>query len=146
MPDAKAIDSKRGHWRLRVTYADTDQARVVHHGTYIRYLEIARIEFLRANGFDYDRFEKESGLGLPVVEVGLRYRVPARFDDQLDIETWIIAANRASMTFGANVRKINEPSAPVLLCETSVRVACADLNVGGIRSIPPALLDAVLIR
>ncbi len=124
---------------MRVAYADTDRAQVVHHATYFRFLEAARMELWRANGFDYNAFEQATGLGLPVVEARLRYRIAARFDDLLEVETWVSKASRASVWFEAVVRRGAE-----VLNESSVRVACASFTDGTIRKIPDPLLDACL--
>ncbi len=133
------MKSKRSKHHVRVAYADTDQARVVHHASYFRFLEVARVEFWREHGFDYDRFEKDTGLGLPVVEARLRYRAAARFDDLLEIETWISRASRASVWFDAVIRR-----GDVVIHESSVRLACASFDDGTIRSIPDLLLDRCL--
>jgi acyl-CoA thioester hydrolase len=130
------VKSKRSKHKVRVAYADTDQARVVHHASYFRYLEVARVEFWREHGFDYDAFEKRTGLGLPVVEAKLRYRSAARFDDLLEVETWIAKATRASVWFDAVIRRRGE-----IIHESSVRLACACFSDGTIRSIPDELLE-----
>ena len=133
------LRSRRGVHRVRVAYADTDAAQVVHHASYFRFLEVARIEFWRDNGFDYARFEKETGLGLPVVEARLRYRMAARFDELLEVETSIGQATRASVWLEAVIRRGAD-----VLHESSVRLACASFADGAIRRIPDALLDACL--
>jgi acyl-CoA thioester hydrolase len=133
------LTSRRHIHRVRVAYADTDRAQVVHHATYFRYLEVARVEFWRQNDFDYARFEERTGLGLPVVEARMRYRVAARFDDLLEIETWISSATRASVWFDAVIRRGEQ-----VLHESGVRLACASFAEGTIRRIPDELLDACL--
>ncbi len=133
------MKTRRGHHTVRVLYQDTDQAKVVHHASYFRYLEAARLELWREQGFDYDRFEKETGLGLPVVETHLRYRSSARFDDVLEVETWVKSATRASVWFEAHIRR-----GDVVLVDARVRLACASFVDGQIRRIPQALLDACL--
>ena len=133
------MTSRRGRHALRVAYYDTDKAGVAHHAAYLRFLESARVEWWRALGFDYARFELETGTGLPVVEVRARYRLPARFDDLLEVETWVSEATRASVWFDALVRRGES-----VLCEARVRVACASFTDGTIRRIPSALLDACL--
>src|SRR5215510_12771595 len=85
--------------RQRVGYVDTDQGGMVHHSTYLRYLEQARVEHMRAAGIDYKTLELEQKLGLTVVEAQVRYRVPARFDDLLELRSWIPMANRAKLRF-----------------------------------------------
>jgi acyl-CoA thioester hydrolase len=124
---------------VRVAYVDTDQAQVVHHGTYFRFLEVARVEFWRGNGFEYAQYEKRTGLGLPVVEARLRYRIAARFDDLLNVETWVSRATRASVWFDAVIRRGDD-----VINESSVRLACARFADGSLRRIPDELLDACL--
>lgn len=70
--------------KIRVIYGDTDQMRVVYHGNYLRYLERARVEFMRMHGVVYAQLESQ-GIGLPVVDLALSYRAPARYDDQLTV-------------------------------------------------------------
>ncbi|MBX7196623.1 MAG: acyl-CoA thioesterase, partial [Sandaracinaceae bacterium] len=83
-------DRRRVHrQRVRVLYGDTDKAQVVHHARYLDYLEAGRLEFLRHHGLDYRAWEERTKLGMPVVEAHLKYRSPARFDDLLDVETWV---------------------------------------------------------
>jgi acyl-CoA thioester hydrolase len=131
--------SRRGTHRVRVAYYDTDQARVVHHASYLRFLEVARVEFWRGHGLNYDSFEKATGLGLPVAELRLRYRVGARFDDVLEIETWTSKASRASVWLDSVIRRDE-----IVMVEASIRLACVVLADGKIRRIPDAVLDACL--
>jgi acyl-CoA thioester hydrolase len=133
------LKTRRAVHRVRVAYVDTDQAQVVHHGTYFRFLEVARVEFWRGNGFDYAQYEKRTGLGLPVVEARLRYRIAARFDDLLNVETWVSRATRASVWFDAVIRRGDD-----VINESSVRLACARFADGSLRRIPDELLDACL--
>jgi acyl-CoA thioester hydrolase len=69
---------------LRVPFFDTDAMGIVHHANYLRYFEMARVEFLREKGLDYKVWQ-EKGLHLPLVESQCRYKKPARFDDILNI-------------------------------------------------------------
>ena len=74
---------------LRVRYADTDRMDMVYHGTYAAYLEAARVEMLRDAGFVYAQMEREGTL-LPVVQLELTYRKPARYDEVLEVHTHIV--------------------------------------------------------
>ncbi|QJA06256.1 acyl-CoA thioesterase [Thermosulfurimonas marina] len=71
----------------RVIYGDTDCGGVMYYGNYLRLFEIGRTELLRAAGITYRQIEEERGLILPVVEVQVRYKAPARYDDLLALET-----------------------------------------------------------
>jgi acyl-CoA thioester hydrolase len=133
------VRSRRGLYRTRVPYADTDRAQIVHHAAYFRYLEMARVEMWREGGLDYAAYELRTGLGFPVVEAHLRYRVAARFDDLIEVETWVSRATRASVYFDAVIRRGEH-----VLNEAMVRVACVRLADGALRKIPDELLDASL--
>ena len=126
---------------LRVGYVDTDRAGVVHHARYLSYLEAARIEMLRANGLDYGAFERETGLGLPIVEVHMAYRASARFDDVLFVETWVSSMTRAKITFDARIVRDTE-----LLHESSIVVACVDMAEARPVSIPDRVASACTTR
>ena len=92
--------------RVRVIYGDTDQMGMVYYGNYLRYFEIARTEFLRAVGAPYRAFEEAHGLRLPVVEAGVRYRRPARYDDELALFAAVVDTGRASARFDYEIRRM----------------------------------------
>ena len=79
--------------QLRVRYADTDRMDMVYHGTYAAYLEAARVEMLRDAGWVYAELEK-AGVLLPVVQLNLTYKRPARYDQLLDVRTHVVLALR----------------------------------------------------
>ena len=124
--------------KVRVSYIDTDAAQVVHHATYLRYFEGARIEFLRANGWDYAAWVAREGLGLPVAENTARYRAPAFFDDVLEVETWVSVAKRAMLVFQYNIWRDGK-----LLTEGSTKCACTTMK-GELRRVPVELLEVCL--
>ena len=72
---------------VRVRYAETDQMGIVYYANYLVWFELGRVECLRALGLAYSILEKEHGCILPVVESHCRYRAPARYDDEIVIET-----------------------------------------------------------
>ncbi len=90
---------------IRVIYGDTDQMGVVYYANYLRWFEAGRTEFLRAKGVSYGDFESQERLILPVVEAGVSYRSPARYDDLVAIETTLVEAKRASARFEYAVRR-----------------------------------------
>ena len=106
--------------RQRVIYGDTDQMGVVYYANYLRYFEHARNELVRAHGGTYRAFE-EQGLMLPVVEVAVSYRAPARYDDLLLIGTEISAASRVRLTFLYRVSREGEAG---VLCSGHTVHAC----------------------
>lgn len=70
--------------QARVLFADTDAMGVVYHASYLRYLEQARVELLRGAGLTVPAFEPR-GLALPLVELAVRYRAFARYDDLMTV-------------------------------------------------------------
>ena len=72
---------------VRVRYAETDQMGVVYYANYYVWFEIGRVEVLRSVGLSYKQLEIDHSLGLPVIESHCRYRSPARYDDEIVIET-----------------------------------------------------------
>ncbi len=73
---------------IRVRYADTDKMQFVYNGKYLEYFEVGRTEILRNVGLPYSELEK-NGYQLPVMEAGLKYKNPAHYDDELNIEATI---------------------------------------------------------
>jgi acyl-CoA thioester hydrolase len=70
--------------QLRARFAETDAMAVVHHAAYLPYLEEARVAYLRSVDHPYTVL-REDHVELPVVEVGVRYLRPLRFDDVVDV-------------------------------------------------------------
>lgn len=89
--------------RLRVRYAETDQMGVVYHSNYLVWMEIGRVELVRSRGCNYKELEQE-GLFLSVVAVACRYLYPARYDEEIVVETRIVRANPRMVEFGYRIR------------------------------------------
>jgi acyl-CoA thioester hydrolase len=87
---------------LRVRYAETDAQQVVYHSNYLVYFEVGRGDFLRAVGVDYNAMEA-AGAFVVVVEANVRYHAPARYDDELVVQTWLDEVRTRSMRFGYRV-------------------------------------------
>ncbi len=86
----------------RVLYGDTDAGGVVYNANYLRFFEYARSEFMRDYVFSYKEIE-DAGFVLPVVESYVRYKAPARYDDQLIIKTSMQQDSSISWRFNHNV-------------------------------------------
>lgn len=96
------MDSFRA--RVRVRYAETDQMGVVYHANYIVWMEVGRVEFCRSAGLSYRDMEQEGALHLAVIEASCRYIAPARYDDEIDIETSIDKATPRGVRFAYIMR------------------------------------------
>ena len=73
-------------YTLRTRYAETDQMGVVYYGNYPQYLELGRVEWLRAIGLTYKEMEAE-GTMMPVVSLQIQYKKPALYDELITIRT-----------------------------------------------------------
>ena len=90
--------------RVRVRYAETDQMGVVYYANYLVWMEVARVEFCKSLGFRYRDMELEDGVLLAVIEAQCRYLHPARFDEEVIVETRIAEANSRVVEFGYEMR------------------------------------------
>jgi len=95
---------------------------IVHHARYLSYMEVARVEWLRRRGVTYADWTRR-GMHLPVVEVSVRYRSPARFDDDLDIETSLGEVRAATVRFDFRLVRVPER---ILCAEGWTRLAHVD--------------------
>ncbi|HQR29565.1 MAG TPA: thioesterase family protein [Anaeromyxobacteraceae bacterium] len=124
---------------IRVIYGDTDQMGVVYYANYLRWFEAGRTEFLREKGISYADFEDREGLVLPVAEAGVTYRMPARYDDLVSVETSLVEARRASARFEYAVRRADD-----LLATGFTVHACVDRE-GRIRRLPADFLSRMQV-
>jgi acyl-CoA thioester hydrolase len=83
---------------LRVRYAETDAMGVVHHAAYVQWFEVGRVNLLRAAGCPYGDIEAR-GLLVVLSDLQVRYRSPARFDDEVVIETQLITLKSRQIAF-----------------------------------------------
>ncbi len=85
-----------------VRYAETDQMGVAHHSVYPIWFELARTDFIKVIGVTYSSME-EMGILLPVAELNVRYRLPAKYEDELIVETHIERITPARIVFGYKI-------------------------------------------
>ena len=134
---------------IRVRYAETDQMGIVYYANYLVWFEIGRVELLRSMGLAYSQLETDHQCILPVVEATCRYRSPARYDDEILIETRPSLLRGSVIKFAYRLlRKGPEGAEPTLLAEgETVHVVCDDqLNK---KPLPPeheAALRAMMER
>ena len=89
--------------KLRVRYAETDQMGVVYHSNFIIWFEVGRVELLRQLGFEYSAMEREDDCHIAVVDVRVRYKSPARYDDQVLVRTQLKNGRDSLLHFGYEV-------------------------------------------
>ncbi|MCA6062285.1 tol-pal system-associated acyl-CoA thioesterase [Thalassolituus marinus] len=123
-------------WPLRVYIEDTDAGGIVFYANYLRFMERARSEWLRGFGYDQETL-RQSDILFVVTEVNIRYRQPARLDDELMATVSIQRLRKASMIISQQLLRGSD-----VLTDAQVTIACTD-TAGKPRSIPPQLFDAV---
>lgn len=109
---------------VRVNYSETDQMGVVYHARHVVWLDIARTEHLRANGFSYRELE-ERGIRLVVTELHVRYSGAARYDDVITIRCRVKEAASRRVTFSYRL-ELAESATPIADAETTL--ICLDRN------------------
>ncbi|MEM8848961.1 MAG: tol-pal system-associated acyl-CoA thioesterase [Pseudomonadota bacterium] len=121
-------------WPIRVYYEDVDLAGIVYYANYLRYIERARSELVRGLGIDQVAM-REDGLVFAVTHVDAAYLSPARYDDELVVETGITARTAARCVMGQTVSR---DGASVFRAD--VTIVCMTLQ-GRPRRLPRALVD-----
>ncbi|MEW5960251.1 MAG: thioesterase family protein [Chloroflexota bacterium] len=107
---------------FRVRYAETDQMGIVHHASYVVWLEEGRSNWMRAHGSSYAQFEKE-GLVLAVTDLKVRYQRPARYDQPVTVRCWVENVRSRQLQFGY---EIVDPDAGEVFVTASTRHVCLD--------------------
>ncbi len=128
-------------WPVRVYYEDTDSGGVVYHANYLRFMERARTEWLRALGFEQDRLAGEEGIIFAVRSLSIDYRAPARFNDALEVRSSLRELRRASMLFHQRIVRADGPERE--LCSATVSIACVSTAAMRPAAIPPVILEAM---
>lgn len=101
---------------LTVRYAETDKMGVVHHSRYFVWLEMARTDYIKSLGMSYDEMEK-NGVMLPVTGVSCKYRLPAKYDDDIVVTAKITRFTPARIEFSYTLTRKGE--ADILATATS---------------------------
>lgn len=108
--------------RFRVYYEDTDASGVMYHARYLAFFERARTEYLRALGFDQHALMQEQGIAFTLSDLSVRYRRPARLDDELMVSVVVEKVGAASVQFRQAMWRQAAPEQT--LAELSVRAGC----------------------
>ena len=95
-------------WPVRVYWEDTDAGGVVYYANYLKFLERARSEWLRALGFEQpDLLARHGGLFV-VKRVEADYLLPARFNDSLSVDAVLAEQNKASLVMAQRILRNEE--------------------------------------
>lgn len=132
--------------QVRVIYADTDRMGVVYHATYLRFMEHARVEFIRSLGFAYADMER-MGFGLPVIDLAVTYLLPAEYDDVISVHVGLAKLTPARVNFAYELRI--EPGGrrdfvgpePLVLLRAQTFHGCMDMQDRRATRLPDRVYD-----
>lgn len=110
-------------WPVRVYWEDTDAGGVVYHAGYLRFMERARSEWMRALGVDQMAYKQATGLAFMVRDMQIDFLKPALLDDELTVTVAVKEQRAASILFAQTVVRTDGSC----LIRATVRVACVDL-------------------
>ena len=119
---------------IRVRYAETDRMGLLHHSQYFVYFEMGRTEMLRARGVSYRDLE-DSGFLLVIVDIGCKFKRPARYDDLLTLRTTVERVTHVKI-----IHKYEIFRDGLLLSEGHSTLACVDRD-GRPQALPEILSD-----
>ena len=122
-------------WPVRVYWEDTDAGGVVYHAQYLAFMERARSEWMRAQGFGQELLRDEHGLVFVVRAMEIDFLKPARLDDALSVTAAVQDCRKASLVFAQSIRRGDE-----LLVTAQVRIAALHADSFRPRGIPQPLL------
>ena len=117
---------------LRVRYPECDPMGYLHHSIFLQYFEMGRIELLRALGFSYADFERD-GLFFVVVSAQIKYKAPARYDDELALTTKVARQTHVRIDHTYELKR-----GDTVVAEAATTIACVDRE-GQLQQIPAFL-------
>lgn len=124
---------------FRVRYGETDQMGVVYHGNYPQYLEMGRVEWLRALGISYKSME-ENGIMLPVISLQIKFIKSAVYDDLITVVTRLKKTPSVRIEFDYEI--YNESTE--LLVEANTVLAFIDAKTKKPVKCPDYLMNKLL--
>ncbi len=131
--------SNRNVLRQKVYYSDTDAYGVVWHGSYLRWLEMGRVDWCEDRGHNLIELENQN-IVLPVVNLNVRYKTSARLNDELIIETSIKKFNGLSVTFYQVIKSFDSNKTFI---EADIEVVAIHKDNGKLYRRMPEILSEV---
>jgi len=117
---------------IRVRYPEVDAMGYLHHSRYLQYFEMGRIELLRALGHSYADLERQ-GIFFVVVKVEVKYKSPARYDEELVLKTRVVRQTHVRIDHAYQLFRGN-----ILLAEGATTIASVNRE-GEVTAIPSFL-------
>jgi acyl-CoA thioester hydrolase len=124
--------NKENTIHIRVRYPEVDAMGYLHHSRYLQYFEMGRVELLRDAGFSYADLEKQ-GIFFVVVKAEIKYKSPARYDEQLQLTTRVTRQTFVRYDHSYELKRDGK-----LLAEGTTTIACVGRD-GQVMQIPQQL-------
>ena len=128
-------------WHSRVYYEDTDAGGVVYYANYLKFMERARTEWLRAIGFEQDVLASDLNILFAVRSVSINYKQPAKFNDMLVITVEPYELKPASISFKQVISK--QDQGLEIFATAEVNVVCLSANNFSPKRIPKSLFQDI---
>lgn len=139
-PDPRHDGAPAFRWRIRVYWEDTDAGGVVYHAAYVRFLERARTEWMRASGLGQQQVRETFDVVFVVRELDIAYDKPARLDDELDATVHVVRRRAASFELAQDVVRVADR---VTLARARLRIACVGAATFAPTPIPPGIAGLI---
>lgn len=120
-------------WPVRVYYEDTDAAGIVYYANYLRFMERARTEWLRALGYEQDELSRDHNLVFVVTRSDLRYLQAARFNEELRVMTALERLRAVSFDVAQEI----DDARGNVICRGRISLACVEAQSLRPARIPP---------
>jgi len=121
-----------------VYYEDTDSAGVVYYANYLKFIERARTEWLRALGFEQNELAAQHQVVFVVRAVAIEYLKPSLFNDRLQATVELAKVGNSQIVLMQRVMRENEE-----LVTAEVRVACVNAATFRPVRIPKAIITRI---
>ena len=111
-------------WNARVYFEDTDSGGVVYHANYLKFMERARTEWLRSLGLNQIKLKQEDKVMFVVRKIDIQYKIPARFNDELLIQTDCVKTTDYSIILKQNILRDRQ-----IITEGKVEIVCINSDL-----------------
>jgi acyl-CoA thioester hydrolase len=126
-------------WPVRVYWEDTDAGGVVYYANYLKFMERARTEWLRALGIEQGPLKEQAGVILVIAHIEASYRRPARYGDMLQVVSRLTEIGKASLSFEQRIYR--HAVGGELLLEGRARAGCIDASSFKPRALPELIVE-----
>ena len=111
-------------WNARVYFEDTDSGGVVYHANYLKFMERARTEWLRSLGLNQIKLKQEDRVMFVVRKIDIQYKIPARFNDELLIQTDCVKTTDYSIILKQDILRNKQ-----IVTEGKVEIVCINSDL-----------------